>query len=153
MRAPADEIVTVRPSKRATVRPSTFASRSGNVARHEIDERRFGRERLAVGERPAVGDGLGGERDVALPPLGERSRPCRQIRRDLLRHRLVRFGGRVASDRDRMRGAHMRARRHRGHVGGHHDEEARRCGTCAAGSDEHSDRRPRGEHPRDDGLG
>ena len=47
MRASADAMVTVRPSKRATRPPVDLGEQIVDVARHEIDERRLGRQRLA----------------------------------------------------------------------------------------------------------
>ena len=60
-----------------------------DVGGDEIDERRGGVERLVVGERAARDHRLGGERDVAMPRLRERSRVGRDVRRGLLLHRLA----------------------------------------------------------------
>ena len=84
---PSVRTVTVRPSKRVTVRPSSCVEQIVDILRDEVDERRRGVQRLAVGERAARQHGFGRERYVAPARLGQRPRIRGRIRRRLLRHR------------------------------------------------------------------
>ena len=124
-----------------------------DVGRNQVDERRRRGQGLAIGERAAVEHGLGRKGDVAPAAFGERPGPRRQIRRDLLRHGLVRLGVRRASaGRHGMGGAHVGARRHRRDVGGQHQDEARRRGARPGRSDQNRDGRAGRDHAADDGL-
>ncbi len=81
-----------------------------DVGRDEVDEGRRRGQRLAIGERAAVEDRLGRQRDVAPAAFGERPGPRGQVRGHLLRHGLVRLGVRhAAARRHGMGGAHVRA--------------------------------------------
>ena len=95
-------------------------------------------------------DCLLGEGDVSVARLGERPDVRRGIGRGLLRHRLVHL---LAVAGDRMRGADVRAWRHRRHVCRERQDEARRRRPRPRRRDEDNDRRARGEDPRDDRSG
>ena len=78
---PAVSSVTVRPSNRVIGAAVELAQQVVDVGGDEVDERRRGRQRFAVGERAALGDRLGGERGVAAARLGERPRVGRGVGR------------------------------------------------------------------------
>ena len=71
----------------------------------------------------ALGHGLLDERDVALALRRQRSRVAGDVGRHLLRHHVVDL---LAIAGDRMRGADVRAGRHRGDVSRNRDQEAGR---------------------------
>ena len=140
--------VTVRPSKRRIVRPSSCRSRSSTSAATKSMSGGVAVERFAVGERAAFSHGLGGERRRCgrAPRASERAYAAASD---------ATFSAIVSSiccagARHRVRGADVRARRHHGDVGGERDDEAGGRGARAGRADEDDDRRARGDHARDD---
>ena len=121
----------------------------GQVHRHEIDERRRSTHGLAFGEGATLSDGIGGQRHVAVSRGGQRARVRGEILGRLLRQCLVHL---LAAALDRMGGADVCARSHRGDVGGNREQKAGRRRTCSRRRHENRDRRPSGDHPGDDGA-
>ena len=135
--APARCSTWLRPSNLVMVRPSIFRSRSGTSLATTSISGRDGVERLLVGIGPALGDGLLDQRRVPLALRRERPAVAGGVGGDFLRHHLVDL---LAAAGDGMSGADVRARCHRGDVGRHGDQKARRRGALPGGPDEHGDR-------------
>ena len=117
------------------------------VRRDQVDERRVGVQGLAFGERQTLGDCLLGQLHVALPLARDRPRVGRDVGGRLLRRGLVHLG---AGAGDRMRGADVRAGRHRRHVRRDGYEEPGRRGAGAARTDVDHHRGVRLDDPRID---
>ena len=113
-----------RPSKRVTRPAVELRQEVRHVGRDEVDERRLGVERLLLGVGPALGDRLLDQLDVALALRRRASARSRRRPRPSSSPSPRRPSGRRPTTG--MRGADVRAGRHRGDVGGDGDEEAGR---------------------------
>ena len=96
------------------------------VRRDQIDQVLI--ERLPLGEGLALAHRRFGQRAVA-PALG---RDAAQVGGGVVLHLLLHHRVHLAAHQHRMRRAGVGARRHRRHIAGFQNEEARRCGAPAA---------------------
>ena len=94
-------------SKRRTVPAVELPKQVVEVLGRQVDERRDRLERLALGERAALGYRLGRQGGVALPSLGEGPRVGGGIGRGLLCHRVA--GRLIPIRRNRMSGTDVGA--------------------------------------------
>ncbi len=150
MMALAVRTLTVLPSNRRTVRPSSCPQQIGHVLCDEIDQGRRGAERFGIRERAALHHRFGGKSDIPLARFSQRSHIRRHILRRLRGHGRI---SRLSCAGHRVCRSDVRARRHDGDVGGDGEDESRRRRAGAGRPDEHDDRCARRDHSRDDVAG